>query len=70
MLISLFPVIFFELPIIRTIFNIPRRFELSGVDCKGNFDYSGTLVDYFTIIPLARMGSESIVHEAEGQMGY
>ena len=26
--------------------------------------------DYLTIIPQVRMGSESIAHEAEGQMGY
>ena len=26
--------------------------------------------DYLTIIPRARMGSESIAHEAEGRMGY
>jgi len=26
--------------------------------------------DYLTIIPLARMGYESIAHEAEGRMGY
>ena len=25
---------------------------------------------YLTIIPQARMGSESIAHEAEGRMGY
>jgi len=25
---------------------------------------------YLTIIPLARMGYESIAHEAEGRMGY
>ena len=25
---------------------------------------------YLTIIPQARMGSESITHEAEGRMGY
>ena len=25
---------------------------------------------YLTIIPQARMGSESIAHEAEGQMGF
>ena len=25
---------------------------------------------YLTIIPRARMGYESIAHEAEGQMGY
>ena len=28
------------------------------------------LHDYLTIIPRARMGSESIPHEAEGRMGY
>ena len=27
-------------------------------------------ISYLTIIPGARMGSESIAHEAEGQMGY
>ena len=27
-------------------------------------------VDYLTIIPRARMGYESIAHEAEGRMGY
>ena len=26
--------------------------------------------EYLTIIPRARMGSESIAHEAEGRMGY
>ena len=26
--------------------------------------------NYLTIIPRARMGSESIAHEAEGRMGY
>ena len=28
------------------------------------------LAGYLTIIPRARMGSESIAHEAEGRMGY
>ena len=28
------------------------------------------IVSYLTIIPRARMGSESKTHEAEGQMGY
>ena len=33
--ISLFPVICFELPITtRTFFDFPRRFELSGVNCR------------------------------------
>ena len=31
--------------------------------------WSGSMV-YLTIIPWARMGSESIAHEAEGRMGY
>ena len=26
--------------------------------------------EYLTIIPLARMGSDSIAHEAESRMGY
>ena len=30
----------------------------------------GTCERYLTIIPRARMGSESIAHEAEGLMGY
>ena len=29
-----------------------------------------TIGGYLTIIPRARMGSESIAHEAEGRMGY
>ena len=32
--------------------------------------YARQLQGYLTIIPRARMGSESIVHEAEGRMGY
>ena len=31
---------------------------------------NGLCCDYLTIIPRARMGSESIAHEAEGRMGY
>ena len=27
-------------------------------------------IEFLTIIPQARMGSESIAHEAEGRMGY
>ena len=30
----------------------------------------GQKIDYLTIIARARMGCESIAHEAEGQMGY
>ena len=29
-----------------------------------------TKARYLTIIPRARMGSESVAHEAEGRMGY
>ena len=32
--ICLLPVACFELPITRTFFDFPRRFELSGVDCS------------------------------------
>ena len=35
--ISLLLVICFELPITRTIFDFPRRFELSGVDCINKY---------------------------------
>ena len=31
---------------------------------------SGQQGDYLTIVPRARMGSESIAHEAEGWIGY
>ena len=33
-------------------------------------DTDFVLLKYLTIIPRARMGSESIAHEAEGHMGY
>ena len=32
-------------------------------------DIQRTITQYLTIIPGARMGSESIAHEAEGRMG-
>ena len=35
--ICLLPVACFELPIIRTFFDFPRRFELSGVDCSSKW---------------------------------
>ena len=38
--ICLFPVICFKLPITRTFFDLPRRFELSGVDCTSMMGYS------------------------------
>ena len=31
---------------------------------------SYSVIASFTIVPLARMGSESIAHETEGRMGY
>ena len=38
--ICLFPVICFKLPITRTFFDFPRRFELSVVDCTSMMGYS------------------------------
>ena len=35
--LSLLPAIFFELPITRTFFDFPWRFELSGVNCTSVF---------------------------------
>ena len=35
-----------------------------------NLSGNGSFGHYLTIIPQARMGSESIVHEAEGQIAY
>ena len=32
--------------------------------------FSKSILIYLTIIPRARMGSESIAHEAEGRVGY
>ena len=32
--------------------------------------YDQMRITYLTIIPRARMGSESIAHEAEGRIGY
>ena len=39
---------------------------------NGSFEprFYGFKEKYLTIIPRARMGSDSIVHEAEGRMGY
>ena len=39
LLVSLFPVICFELPITWTFFNFPWRFKLSGVDCVSRFQF-------------------------------
>ena len=35
-----------------------------------SFSFMNIYILYLTIIPRARIGSESIVHEAEGRMGY
>ena len=35
-----------------------------------SFHYQRYKLKYLTIIPRARMGSESIAHEAEGRMDY
>ena len=36
----------------------------------GDYNAGNINHDYLTIIPRARMGCESIAHEAEGRMGY
>ena len=41
--------------------------DIQGI--HGYTRYTG-YTGYLTIIPQARMGSESIAHEAEGRMGY
>ena len=55
---SLLPAIFFDLPITRTFFDFPWRFELSGVDCSSKplnitllnvFYYSKGLYGHFFI---------------------
>ena len=51
--IFLFPVICFELPLTRTFFDFPRRFELSGVDCT-SFVFSMSIA--FSITPRFNQG--------------
>ena len=41
--------------------HLPKRSVGSIIDHR---------IDYLSITPRARMGSESIAHEAEGRMGY
>ena len=41
----------------------------TSMEVKRPFHHN-LLLRYLTIIPQARMGYESIAHEAEGQMGY
>ena len=40
------------------------------MDIGKHFSNWSTLAGYLTVIPQARMGSESIAHEAEGRMDY
>ena len=44
--------------------------EVSELRRKTMANNSGGIISSLTIIPRARMGCESIVHEAEGRMGY
>ena len=49
------------------------RWDKKGGRCREVAVSGGSTVlngKYLTIIPRARMGSESIAHEAEGRMGY
>ena len=46
---------------------IENKDLLRGLFTVGNLYYCH---GYLTVIPRARMGSESIAHEAEGRMGY
>ena len=41
-----------------------------AIKTRTKIDFPWISVIYLTIIPWARMGSESIAHEAEGRMGY
>ena len=48
-----------------------KKFELElGLESIPMRLQSAPLLRYLTIIPRARMGYESIAHEAEGRMGY
>ena len=40
------------------------------LQCEIRTNLTQKISGYLTIIPRARMGYESIAHEAEGQMGY
>ena len=51
-----------------TAFTDPSGLTMSKRSDKVFFLEGKTI--YLTIIPRARMGSESIAHEAEGRMGY
>ena len=55
--------------------NETRFFYVLYSDKTSVFDqseraYGPIYIIYLTIIPRARMGSETIAHEAEGRMGY
>ena len=73
---------FFQLQLIITVGTVilPRMFALTGYlfylsisngnTCLDHIPGRGSWAGCLTIIPRARMGPESIAHEAEGQMGY
>ena len=44
--------------------------DATSMDIAKHLSNWSTLSGFLTIIPRARMGSESIAHETEGQMGY
>ena len=44
--------------------------QVDTVNINNNVLNLSQLTLYLTIIPIARMGSESIAYEAEGRMGY
>ena len=44
--------------------------DATSMDIGKHLSNWSTLAGYLTVIPQARMGSESIAHEAEGRMGY
>ena len=54
--ITLLSAIFFELPITRTFFDFPWRFELSGVDCTYTCQLSRLRVENFYLTPAHACG--------------
>ena len=57
----------FEISLVVFMPNITTNHAITDTNTH---DTDFVLLKYLTIIPRARMGSESIAHEAEGQMGY
>ena len=46
------------------------KIDATSMDIGKHLSNWSTLSGYLTITPRARMGSESIAHEAESRMGY